>query len=94
MGRSSIKGPYVDVKLMQKVSKLKLANRKEPIKTWARASQIPPEFVGYTFLVHNGKIFKEVFISESMVGHRLGEFSPTRTFHGHGKMTKRVLTKT
>ncbi len=94
MGRSSKKGPYVDEKLMQKVEKQKAAGRKEPIKTWARASQIPPEFVGSTFLVHNGKIFKEVFVSENMVGHRLGEFSPTRTFHGHGKMTKRVLTKT
>ena len=94
MGRSSKKGPYVDEKLTQKVEKQKTAAKKEPIKTWARASQIPPEFVGYTFLVHNGKIFKEVFVSENMVGHRLGEFSPTRTFHGHGKMTKRVLTKT
>ena len=79
---------------MIKVSRQKAAGKKEPIKTWARASQIPPEFVGYTFLVHNGKVHKEVFVSENMVGHRLGEFSPTRTFHGHGKMTKRVLTKT
>ena len=94
MGRSSKKGPYVDEKLIQKVEKQKTAAKKEPIKTWARASQIPPEFVGVTFLVHNGKIFKEVFVSENMVGHRLGEFSPTRTFHGNGKMTKRVLTKT
>ena len=94
MSRSSKKGPYVDEKLIQKVEKQKTAAKKEPIKTWARASQIPPEFVGSTFLVHNGKIFKEVFVSENMVGHRLGEFSPTRTFHGHGKMTKRVLTKT
>lgn len=94
MSRSAKKGPYVDEKLMIKVSRQKAAGKKEPIKTWARASQIPPEFVGYTFLVHNGKVHKEVFISENMVGHRLGEFSPTRTFHGHGKMTKRVLTKT
>ena len=94
MSRSSKKGPYVDEKLMIKVSRQKAAGKKEPIKTWARASQIPPEFVGYTFLVHNGKVHKEVFVSENMVGHRLGEFSPTRTFHGHGKMTKRVLTKT
>lgn len=94
MARSAKKGPYVDEKLMQKVAKLKAAGKKEPIKTWARASQIPPEFVGYTFLVHNGKVHKEVFVSENMVGHRLGEFSPTRTFHGHGKMTKRTLTKT
>ncbi len=94
MSRSAKKGPYVDEKLMLKVSKQKAMSKKEPIKTWARASQIPPEFVGYTFLVHNGKVHKEVFVSENMVGHRLGEFSPTRTFHGHGKMTKRVLTKT
>jgi len=94
MARSAKKGPYVDEKLMIKVSKLKAAGKKDPIKTWARASQIPPEFVGYTFLVHNGKVHKEVFVSENMVGHRLGEFSPTRTFHGHGKMTKRTLTKT
>ncbi len=94
MSRSSKKGPYVDEKLMLKVGKQKAVSKKEPIKTWARASQIPPEFVGYTFLVHNGKVHKEVFVSENMVGHRLGEFSPTRTFHGHGKMTKRVLTKT
>ena len=94
MSRSAKKGPYVDEKLMLKVSKQKAMSKKEPIKTWARASQITPEFVGYTFLVHNGKVHKEVFVSENMVGHRLGEFSPTRTFHGHGKMTKRVLTKT
>ncbi|MBI3954463.1 30S ribosomal protein S19, partial [Candidatus Collierbacteria bacterium] len=72
MARSNKKGPYVDEKLMLKVSKLKSTGRKEPIKTWARNSQIPPEFVGLTFMVHNGKIFKEVFVSENMVGHRLG----------------------
>ena len=94
MARSSKKGPYIDEKLMEKVTKQKSTNGKEPIKTWARNSQIPPEFVGHTFLVHNGKVFKEVFVSEAMVGHRLGEFSPTRTFRGHGKVTKRVLTKT
>lgn len=94
MARSSKKGPYVDEKLMKKVNAQKTIGKKSPIKTWARASQIPPEFVGYTFLVHNGKLFKEVFVSEAMVGHRLGEFSPTRTFRGHGKMTKRVVSKT
>ncbi|MFC1653585.1 30S ribosomal protein S19, partial [Patescibacteria group bacterium] len=72
----------------------KETGKKEPIKTWARASQISPEFVGHTFLVHNGKVFNEVFVSEAMVGHRLGEFSPTRTFRGHGRMVKRTLTKT
>lgn len=94
MARSSKKGPYVDEKLAKKVAKLTSAGKKEPIKTWARQSQIPPEFVGHTFLVHNGKVFTEVFVSENMVGHRLGEFSPTRTFRGHGRMTKRVMTKT
>lgn len=65
-----------------------------PIKTWSRACQIPPEFVGHKFLVHNGKIFHEIFVNESMVGHRLGEFSPTRVFHGHGQVTKRTMDKT
>ena len=94
MSRSSIKGPYVDEKLFKKVENLKAAGRKEPIKTWARSSQIPPEFVGFTFLVHNGKVHKEVFVTEDMVGHRLGEFSLTRTFRGHGRIVKRTLTKT
>lgn len=94
MSRSSTKGPYVDVKLLKKVTVQKQLGRKEPIKTWARASQIPPDFVGHTFMVHNGKVFKEVYVNETMVGHRLGEFSPTRTFHGHGRMVKRLMTKT
>lgn len=94
MSRSSKKGPYVDEKLAAKVAKMQSSAKKEPIKTWARASQIPPEFVGFTFLVHNGRQFTEVFVSENMVGHRLGEFAPTRTFKGHGRMTKRILTKT
>lgn len=94
MSRSSIKGPYVDENLIKKIDRLKVAGKKEPIKTWARASQIPPEFVGFTFLVHNGKVFKEVFVTEDMVGHRLGEFSLTRNFRGHGRIVKRTLTKT
>ena len=94
MSRSSIKGPYIDAKLLSKVLKSHASGVKAPIKTWARACSIPPEFVGQTFLVHNGKIFKEVFVSEAMVGHKLGEFSPTRTFRGHGKIVKRTLTKT
>jgi small subunit ribosomal protein S19 len=94
MSRSSKKGPYVDAKLLKKVERQKALGKKEPIKTWARASQIPPEFVGRTFLVHTGKTFLEVFVTEAMVGHRLGEFAPTRTFRGHGKVSKRVLTKT
>jgi len=79
---------------MKKIQRQKDSGKKEPIKTWSRASQIPPEFVGYTFSVHNGRKFIDVFINEAMVGHRLGEFSHTRTFHGHGKMVKRLMTKT
>ena len=94
MSRSSKKGPYVDEKLLKKIEKQKAMGRKEPIKTWARGSQIPPEFVGNTFLIPNRKIFKKIYITEAMVGHRLGELSPTRTFHGHGKMVKRLMTKT
>lgn len=94
MSRSSKKGPYIDQKLFEKVKKQKKEGQKKPIKTWARACQIPPEFVGHTFLVHNGRTFKEVFVSEDMVGHRLGEFSPTRTFHGHGRVVKRIVKKT
>jgi len=90
MSRSSKKGPYVDQKLLEKIKK----GVSEPIKTWARDSQIPPEFVGHRFLVHNGRDFKEIFVVEAMVGHRLGEFAPTRTFRGHGQVTKRVLEKT
>lgn len=93
MARSTKKGPYVDDKLLAKVMNQK-TGKKDPIKTWKRACQIPPEFVGHTFMVHNGRKFIEVFVSETMVGHRLGEFSPSRTFHGHGKMVKRTLTKT
>lgn len=94
MSRSSKKGPYIDENIIAKISKMKSLGKKEAIKTWARSSQISPEFVGFTFLVHNGKIFKEIFITENMVGHRLGEFSPTRTFRGHGKVTKKVISKT
>ncbi len=94
MTRSSKKGPYIDQKLLKKVMMQKNSGQKEPIKTWSRASQIPPEFVGHTFAVHNGRIFIEVYVNEAMVGHRLGEFSPTRTFRGHGKMVKRLVTKT
>ncbi len=94
MSRSAKKGPYVDAKLIKKVMAMSTSGSKQPIKTWARASQIAPEFVGFTFLVHNGNKFLEVYVSEDMVGHRLGEFALTRTFRGHGKVVKRVLTKT
>lgn len=94
MSRSSKKGPFVDPKLTKKVLVQKQAGSKTPIKTWARYSVISPDFVGHTFMVHQGKNFVEVFVSEAMVGHKLGEFAPTRTFRGHGKIVKRVLTKT
>ncbi len=94
MSRSSRKGPYVDPKLLAKVFKQKQSGDKTPIKTWARASAIAPDFVGHTFMVHQGRKFVEVFVNETMVGHKLGEFAPTRTFRGHGKIVKRVLTKT
>lgn len=93
MGRSTKKGPYIDPKLLKKIMAQR-AGKKSPIKTWARSSQISPEFVGQTFQVHNGRTFIDVYVTESMVGHRLGEFSPTRTFHGHGKVVKRVISKT
>lgn len=94
MSRSLKKGPYVNQKLLKKVLAQKKLGRKEPIKTWARASQIPPEFVGHTFQVHNGRIFVDVYVTEAMVGHRLGEFAPTRTFRGHGRVVKRIISKT
>lgn len=95
MSRSMKKGPYVDEKLLKKVAAQGGAGgNKQPIKTWARQSQIPPEFVGFTLMVHNGRKFLEVRVTEEMVGHRLGEFAPSRTFHGHGKIVKRILAKT
>lgn len=93
MSRSSKKGPYVDAKLLEKVRRM-AGGKKEAIKTWARSSQIAPDFVGYRFAVHNGKNFIEVFVTEDMVGHRLGEFAPTRTFRGHGQVVKRTIEKT
>ena len=83
MSRSLKKGPYIDFKLEKKVDKLNRSNKKEVIKTWARRSTIPPSFVGHTFAVHNGNKFIPVFVSENMVGHKLGEFSPTRLFRMH-----------
>lgn len=94
MARSSKKGPFIDVKLLEKVNRQKAGADRAPIKTWARASQIPPEFVGHTFAVHNGRIFINVLVVEGMVGHRLGEFAPTRTFRGHGRVVAREISKT
>ena len=92
MSRSTKKGPFVDEHLMLKVQKMSPADKK-PIKTWSRRSMIVPEFVGHTFLVHNGKQHLPVFITENMVGHRLGEFSPTRTFRAHGAHTDKAVAK-
>ena len=83
MGRSVKKGPFVDPKLLRKVNRQKESGDREPIKTWARACTVLPEFVNHTFLVHNGNKHLRVFVTEDMVGHKLGEFSPTRTFRGH-----------
>ncbi len=82
--RSLKKGPYVDPKLMKKIEDLNRAREKKVFKTWSRRSTITPEFVGHTLAIHNGKKFIPVYITENMVGHKLGEFSPTRTFRGHG----------
>jgi len=91
MARSVKKGPFIDVKLLSKIETLNKANTKKVIKTWARRSTIPPEFVSHTIAVHNGKKFIPVFITENMVGHKLGEFAPTRTFRGHsGKKVDKV----
>jgi small subunit ribosomal protein S19 len=89
MGRSLKKGPYVDAKLLLKIERMELAGRKEPIRTWCRRSTIAPEFIGHTFMVHNGRAHISVYVTEEMVGHKLGEFSPTRTFRGHGGRSKR-----
>ena len=93
MARSSKKGPFVDPKLQKKVQKMNDAGQKKLIKTWARDCVIAPEFVGHTFAVHNGKQHIPVFVTENMVGHYLGEFSPTRKFKGHGgKLAKATGT--
>jgi len=93
MGRSIKKGPFVDGHLMVKIVKAKETKSKAPIKTWSRRSMITPEFVGLTFNVHNGKMFNPVFVTENMVGHRLGEFSLTRIFKKHGSHTAKAEAK-
>ncbi len=92
MSRSLKKGPFIDPKLIKKVAVLEATNQKKPIKTWSRESVISPDFVGHTFAVHNGKQFIPVFVTEQMVGHRLGEFSPTRKFKGHGGKLAKAAT--
>lgn len=91
MGRSIKKGPFVDEHLLKKVEQLTRSGAKRPIKTWSRRSMIIPDFVGHTFAVHNGKSFGSVFVTENMVGHRLGEFAPTRLFKKHGAATDKTI---
>ncbi len=91
MGRSIKKGPFVDEKLVRKVELMARSGQKRPIKTWSRRSMILPDFIGHTFAVHNGKVFNSVFVTENMVGHKLGEFSPTRTFRRHGNATDKTV---
>ena len=93
MGRSIKKGPFIDFHLLDKIQVAKSTSQKTPIKTWSRRSTITPDFVGLTFSVHNGKIFNPVFVTENMVGHKLGEFSPTRIFKKHGAHTAKVEAK-
>jgi small subunit ribosomal protein S19 len=92
MSRSVKKGPFIDPKLLKKVEELNKANRKQVIKTWSRSSTISPEFVGHTFAVHNGNKFIPVYIQEAMVGHKLGEFAPTRIFRGHPGLKSETTT--
>ena len=89
MSRSLRKGPYVDAKLLKVVEEMNLSYKKRVVKTWARSSTVIPELVGHTLAIHNGKKFIPVFVTENMVGHRLGEFAPTRTFRGHSARTVR-----
>ena len=93
MGRSLKKGPFVDEKLMERVEKMNRAGEKRVFKTWSRRSMIAPEFVGHTLAVHNGKLHMPVYITEYMVGHRLGEFAPTRVFRKHGTHTDKTAAK-
>jgi small subunit ribosomal protein S19 len=93
MGRSIKKGPFVEGHVLEKIQKAKASNQKTPIKVWSRRSTITPEFVGLTFSVHNGKVFNPIFITENMVGHKLGEFSLTRTFKKHGAHTAKAEAK-
>ncbi|MDA8078572.1 MAG: 30S ribosomal protein S19 [Nitrospiraceae bacterium] len=93
MPRSLKKGPFVDEHLMKKVRELTASGEKKMVKTWSRRSVILPDFIGYTFAVHNGKKFIPVYVTENMVGHKLGEFSPTRTFKGHAGSSKTTSVK-
>jgi small subunit ribosomal protein S19 len=94
MSRSTKKGPFIDAKLLVKIQKLNASGDKKPIKTWARQCTITPDFVGHTFSVHNGRKFLPVYVTEQMVGHKLGEFSFTRFFKAHGGTSKESTAKT
>ncbi len=93
MSRSLKKGPYVEESLLRKVEKMQASGKKQPIKTWSRRSMVLPDFVGLTFAIHNGRQHMPIFITENMVGHRLGEFAPTRTFKAHGNSAAKVEKK-
>ena len=90
MGRSLAKGPFVDAYLLEKIEKMRQSGDKKPLKTWSRRSTIIPDFVGFTFSIYNGRKFIPVYITENMVGHKLGEFAPTRTFKKHGAATEKT----
>ncbi|MBI3252724.1 MAG: 30S ribosomal protein S19 [Candidatus Omnitrophica bacterium] len=94
MGRSTAKGPFVDDHLLEKVTAMQKQRERKPIKTWSRRSTVTPDFVGLTMMIHNGKTFLPVFITENMVGHKLGEFAATRTFRKHGGITKQTAELT
>lgn len=93
MARSIKKGPYVEQSLLRKVERMNRSGRKQPIRTWSRRSMILPDFVGHTFAIHNGRQHVPIFITENMVGHRLGEFAPTRSFRSHGLHTDKTVSK-
>ena len=93
MSRSLKKGPYVEESLLRKVAKMQASGKKQPIKTWSRRSMVLPDFVGLTFAIHNGRQHMPIFITENMVGHRLGEFAPTRTFKAHGNSAAKAAAK-
>ncbi len=93
MARSVKKGPYIDPKLFKKIEGMNLSNSKKAVKTWSRRSTVFPEMIGHTLMVHNGKTFIPVYVTENMIGHKLGEFSPTRTYRGHTSKDDRVAKK-
>ena len=92
MGRSTKKGPFIDDRLLEKIQRARQTNDRKPIKTWSRRSTVTPDFIGMTFMVHNGRMFHTVYVTENMVGHKLGEFSPTRIFRKHGGVKKAETT--